>query len=58
MDSGRYWHHRRTEEPHPAVHDVGFQDALLSSLIEQTGVVLPAAHDGDTPRGRAEGSKG
>ncbi|MEU4781577.1 SDR family NAD(P)-dependent oxidoreductase [Micromonospora sp. NPDC023633] len=43
--SGRYWHHRRTQQPHPAVHDKGLQDALLSSLTEQTGVALPAAHD-------------
>ena len=38
--SGRYWHHQRTEETHPAVHDEGFQDELLSSLSEQTGVAL------------------
>jgi NAD(P)-dependent dehydrogenase (short-subunit alcohol dehydrogenase family) len=48
--SGRYWRHQRTEKPHPAVHDQGFQDALLSSLAEQTGVALPAVHDGDAPR--------
>jgi NAD(P)-dependent dehydrogenase (short-subunit alcohol dehydrogenase family) len=42
--SGRYWHHRRTQEPHPAVHDEAFQNELLSSLAEQTGVVLPAVH--------------
>jgi NAD(P)-dependent dehydrogenase (short-subunit alcohol dehydrogenase family) len=39
--SGRYWHHKRTEKPHPAVHDEAFQDALLVSLAEQTGVALP-----------------
>ena len=38
--SGRYWHHQRTEKTHPAVHDEGFQDELLSSLSEQTGVAL------------------
>jgi NAD(P)-dependent dehydrogenase (short-subunit alcohol dehydrogenase family) len=43
--SGRYWRHQRTERPHPAVHDKGFQHELLSSLAEQTGVALPAAHD-------------
>jgi NAD(P)-dependent dehydrogenase (short-subunit alcohol dehydrogenase family) len=48
--SGRYWRHQRTEKPHPAVHDQGFQDALLSSLAEQTGVALPTVHDGDAPR--------
>jgi len=54
--SGRYWHHQRTEKPHPAVHDTGFQNELLSSLSEQTGVALPAAHDGDADalRRRAE----
>ena len=45
--NGRYWHHQRTEEPHPAVHDKGFQNDLLSSLAAQTGVELPAARDGD-----------
>ena len=57
--SGRYWHHERTEKTHPAVHDDAFQDALLSSLAEQTGVALPA-HDGDTDasRRRAEGARG
>lgn len=40
--SGRYWFHQRTEEPHPAVHDHTFQDALLAALAEHTGVDLPA----------------
>ncbi len=48
--SSRYWHHQRTENPHPAVHDNGFQNALLSSLAEQTGVALSGTHDGDTAR--------
>ena len=39
--SGRYWHHQRTEKTHPAVYDDGFQNELLSSLSEQTGVALP-----------------
>jgi NAD(P)-dependent dehydrogenase (short-subunit alcohol dehydrogenase family) len=43
--SGRYWHHRRTEQPHLAVHDESFQGALLSSLTEQTGVAMPAVPD-------------
>jgi NAD(P)-dependent dehydrogenase (short-subunit alcohol dehydrogenase family) len=42
--SGRYWRHQRTEEPHPAVHDEGFQNELFSSLSEQTGVSLAATH--------------
>ena len=41
--SGRYWHHRRVQQPHPAVHDEAFQDELLASLAEHTGVQLPAA---------------
>ena len=40
LASGRYWHHQRTEKTHSAVHDEGFQDELLSSLSEQTGVAL------------------
>ncbi|MBD7956441.1 SDR family NAD(P)-dependent oxidoreductase [Microbacterium sp. Sa4CUA7] len=39
--SGRYWHHQRVEQPHPAVHDEGFQDDLLAALAEHTGVELP-----------------
>ncbi|ROR64719.1 SDR family NAD(P)-dependent oxidoreductase [Agrococcus jenensis] len=41
--SGRYWHHRKVQETHPAVHDVDFQHALLASLAEQTGIELAAA---------------
>ena len=40
--SGRYWHHRRTERPHPAVHDARFQDELLGDLAQHTGVELPS----------------
>lgn len=48
--SGRYWHHRRTEEPHPAVHDAAFQDGLLASLAEKTGVALaPRGADARQP---------
>lgn len=36
--SGRYWFHERVESPHAAVHDEAFQDELLGSLAEQTGV--------------------
>lgn len=39
--SGHYWHHRRTEQPHPAVHDEQFQDELLAALAEHTGIDLP-----------------
>lgn len=40
--SGRYWHHRRVEEPHPAVRDAAFQDDLLAALATRTGIDLPA----------------
>ncbi|SIO84957.1 hypothetical protein [Nocardiopsis sp. JB363] len=39
--SGRYWHHRRTEVPHPAVHDERFQDELLAALAHHTGIDSP-----------------
>jgi len=44
--SGRYWHHQKTEKPHPAVHDKGFQNELLSSLYEQTNVALAVGPGG------------
>ncbi|MFH8253195.1 SDR family NAD(P)-dependent oxidoreductase [Microbacterium sp. B2969] len=40
--SGQYWFHRRTEQPHRAVHDQAVQDALLDSLAEHTGIHLQA----------------
>jgi hypothetical protein len=40
-NTGGYWHHRRRQEPVPAVADVGFQDALLEVLSRFTGVLLP-----------------
>lgn len=40
--SGGYWHHQRRVEPHPAVHDVRFQDELLDELGEATGIALTA----------------
>mgnify|MGYP001024815247 CR=1 FL=1 len=40
--SGRYWHHRRVEAPHPAVHDERFQETLIAALAEHTGVELAA----------------
>jgi len=30
LTSGGYWHHRRRQKAHPAVHDEQFQDALLA----------------------------
>jgi NAD(P)-dependent dehydrogenase (short-subunit alcohol dehydrogenase family) len=38
--SGGYWHHQRRIEPHPAVHDRGFQDQLLNVLAGFTGTRL------------------
>jgi NAD(P)-dependent dehydrogenase (short-subunit alcohol dehydrogenase family) len=40
LTSGGYWHHQELREAHPAVHDVGFQDALLEALARFTGVTL------------------
>lgn len=42
LRSGAYWRHQRIETPHEAVHDVGFQDALLDALAEYTGVTMTA----------------
>jgi NAD(P)-dependent dehydrogenase (short-subunit alcohol dehydrogenase family) len=36
--SGGYWHHQRRSEPHPAVHDERFQEALLAALAADTGI--------------------
>jgi NAD(P)-dependent dehydrogenase (short-subunit alcohol dehydrogenase family) len=40
LTSGGYWHHQRRREPHPSVHDVGFQDELLAALARFTGIEL------------------
>jgi NAD(P)-dependent dehydrogenase (short-subunit alcohol dehydrogenase family) len=42
LETGGYWHHQRTQTPHPAVHDQQFQQALLAQLAEHTGVTLEA----------------
>ncbi|OIH92431.1 short-chain dehydrogenase [Curtobacterium sp. MCBA15_001] len=39
--SGGYWFHDRQQDPHPAVRDPQFQDALLRALEAATGVALP-----------------
>lgn len=39
--SGRYWHHRQVQQPAQAVSDEAFQDQLLATLAEMTGVSLP-----------------
>ncbi len=38
--SGRYWHHQRTEKPHPAMHDERLQNELLAALAQHTGLDL------------------
>jgi NAD(P)-dependent dehydrogenase (short-subunit alcohol dehydrogenase family) len=40
LRTGGYWHHQRLQEPHPAVHDVRFQDQLLSALVDVTGTYV------------------
>jgi NAD(P)-dependent dehydrogenase (short-subunit alcohol dehydrogenase family) len=37
-----YWFHQRRQKPHPAVHDVDFQDQLVEALHDATGLELPA----------------
>ena len=41
--SGRYWHHLRQEQPASEAADPEFQDLLIASLSELTGVALPEA---------------
>ncbi|MEH0509716.1 SDR family NAD(P)-dependent oxidoreductase [Streptomyces sp. B21-106] len=36
--TGGYWHHRRTQTPHPASRDEGFQARLLQTLESHTGI--------------------
>jgi NAD(P)-dependent dehydrogenase (short-subunit alcohol dehydrogenase family) len=38
--TGGYWHHRRTQPPHPAATDVDFQTQLLAALAQRTGIHL------------------
>jgi hypothetical protein len=38
--SGRYWHHLRQEQPANEAADPKFQDLLIASLSELTGVGL------------------
>jgi NAD(P)-dependent dehydrogenase (short-subunit alcohol dehydrogenase family) len=38
--SGRYWHHRKQVEPAAPALDPGFQDRLIATLKELTGVAL------------------
>ncbi|WP_329039026.1 SDR family NAD(P)-dependent oxidoreductase [Streptomyces sp. NBC_01725] len=38
--TGGYWHHRQTQEPHPAAQDERFQAGLVRALENHTGVQL------------------
>jgi len=38
--TGGYWHHERTQQPHPAVRDAAFQTDVLAALEQLTGVAL------------------
>jgi NAD(P)-dependent dehydrogenase (short-subunit alcohol dehydrogenase family) len=38
--TGGYWRHQRLQPPHPAVHDLRFQDELLAALAHATGTPL------------------
>ena len=40
LTSGDYWYHQTRQTPHPAVHDLAFQDQLLVSLAEYTDATL------------------
>jgi NAD(P)-dependent dehydrogenase (short-subunit alcohol dehydrogenase family) len=39
-DTSAYWHHQRTQRPHPAASDPVFQDALVAALRAHTGLSL------------------
>lgn len=39
--SGRYWHNKRQQQPAAEVADPAFQDQLIASLAELTGVAMP-----------------
>jgi len=39
--SGRYWHHRKPESPAGEALDRGFQDRVLATLAQMTGISLP-----------------
>jgi NAD(P)-dependent dehydrogenase (short-subunit alcohol dehydrogenase family) len=38
--TGGYWHHQQRRTPHPAVHNLRFQEELLAALAEFTGTGL------------------
>jgi NAD(P)-dependent dehydrogenase (short-subunit alcohol dehydrogenase family) len=41
LESGRYWHHLRQESPAIQASDLVFQNELIATLAELTGVALP-----------------
>lgn len=40
LTSGGYWYHQQRRDPHPAVHDLRFQERLLGALTDFTGTPL------------------
>jgi NAD(P)-dependent dehydrogenase (short-subunit alcohol dehydrogenase family) len=40
LTSGGYWYHKQHREPHPAVHDVAFQNRLLEALAAETNTPM------------------
>jgi NAD(P)-dependent dehydrogenase (short-subunit alcohol dehydrogenase family) len=38
MTTGGYWHHPQRQQPHRSVADTAFQDLLLHTLADETGV--------------------
>ncbi len=38
--SAAYWHHRKVRRPHPAVHDLTFQEDILRKLAGHTGIAF------------------
>jgi NAD(P)-dependent dehydrogenase (short-subunit alcohol dehydrogenase family) len=40
LTTGGYWYHQRRQQPHPAVLDEAFQEALVHALEQATGITL------------------
>jgi NAD(P)-dependent dehydrogenase (short-subunit alcohol dehydrogenase family) len=40
LTTGGYWYHQRRQQPHPAVNDEAFQEALVDALEQATGTSL------------------
>jgi len=41
--SGKYFYHKQIRTAHPAASDVNFQNRLLNTCAQLTGVELPSA---------------